>query len=65
MLEDIEKSPKIQYQIDMNLPVQNIYDTIQIYTAEQILNGMVLNVPPSLLKVKTYREAIQGNLFNH
>lgn len=63
MQEDAEASKKIKYSLNETYPPQE-FNTIQIYTAEQILNGVLLACPPSMLKIKEYKK-LQQELFNH
>ena len=62
MLEEAERSKKLKYQMKEGMEVQE-FDTIQIYTASQILEGVKLDVPPVMLKIKEYKK-LQRELFN-
>ena len=53
---EAENSKKIKYSIDKKTPPLE-FPMLQIYTASQILDGIRLNAPPSIMAIKNYRKA--------
>ena len=51
-----QKAKQIRYQLRSDLPPQE-YDRVQILTADEIIEGVKFDCPPTMLKIKQYREA--------
>ncbi len=55
MLKTIYNSKKITYQYAKELPPQ-YFDTLQILTSQQIIDGAKFDLPPTINKIKKYRQ---------
>lgn len=55
MLANATSQKKIKYQYAEELPPQ-YFDTVQILTSQQIIDGAKFDLPPSINKIKEYRK---------
>ena len=56
MEEAALRAKTLQYQLRADMP-PNEYDRVQILTADEIIEGVMLDCPPTMQAVRKFREA--------